>query len=432
MSRFRPFGNPTLLAFLVAGGITAGLAYMVLAAGSSLIPDRPDPVGTAIAAPTEQAMVTVEPTQPATQSLTPTPNTGDEQALLITDNEPADPPDNPPPTSVPTRPAVTPSPSPEPTRTGPTPTPRVVNVVPPTRSPDQAPTEVPTQQALTFPTAEAAEPVETPVPTEVPTEAPPAVAAIPTTSPDVIAAPTASVEIIQLPPVDQAPQEVAQAPPPTSVPVETQPVAESADESGSTSGNSAPQSDGNAPGATTLLFPTVVPGAPDRADNANGPGNSGPATNIPGIAGNPGNSGSSGNPGGSSSPGNSGTGSAPAVIDQPTQVARDNQPESAREIADDITSRTRERTDEMRECIEDQARNRNRDRDRGRNRDRENRGENRDRNQGRNGRASCGDLVPNPDGNSVASTNPASGDLGQQIQNEVNDRLKAAGIDPDD
>src|SRR5690606_3296688 len=148
------------------------------------------------------------------------------------------------------------------------------------------------------------------------------------------------------------------------VPVETQPVAESSDASGSTSGNTAPQSDGNAPGATTLLFPTAVADDTERADNANGPGTSGPGSNIPGIAGNPGKSGSAGNPGSSPKPGNSGAGNAPGVIGQPTETARDNQPEGDREIVENLPSRPRERTDEMRECIEDQARNRKRDRGR--------------------------------------------------------------------
>src|SRR5690606_26981731 len=101
----RRFLSPTLLAFIVAGGVTAALASLVLSAGTSLMPERPEPVGTAIAAPTEQALATVEPTQPAAQDLTPTPG-NDDLAITRDDERPEspDPTTAPEPTSVPENP----------------------------------------------------------------------------------------------------------------------------------------------------------------------------------------------------------------------------------------------------------------------------------------------------------------------------------------
>ena len=52
------------------------------------------------------------------------------------------------------------------------------------------------------------------------------------------------------------------------------------------------------------------------------------------------------------------------MIGQPTRAAGSDQPETTRGIAEDVTSRARERTDDLRECIEDRAQGRNRDRGR--------------------------------------------------------------------
>ncbi|MDQ3695480.1 MAG: hypothetical protein M3464_17925, partial [Chloroflexota bacterium] len=124
--------NPTLLAFIVAGGVTAALAYMVLSAGSSLLPERPEPAGTAITAPTEQALATVAPTRSPDQTPNPTAEESAlEQARTVSDERPE--------ATLPTTVPGDPEPTTAPEVPEPTPTPRVVNVQAPASTPTPTP-----------------------------------------------------------------------------------------------------------------------------------------------------------------------------------------------------------------------------------------------------------------------------------------------------